>query len=37
MQAEVRIAADQLARAITARRAGDLATTYEGLESPRQK
>jgi multimeric flavodoxin WrbA len=37
MQAEVRIAAEQLARAITARRAGDLATTYEGLESPRQK
>lgn len=37
MQAEVRIAAEQLARALKARRAGELVTTYEGLESPRQK
>lgn len=37
MQAEVRIAADQVARALKARRAGELVTTWEGLESPRQK
>lgn len=37
IQAEVRIAAEQLARAMKARRAGKLVTTYEGLESPRQK
>jgi multimeric flavodoxin WrbA len=37
VQAEVRIAAQQLARAVKARRAGRLETTYEGLESPRQK
>ncbi|MFC7380003.1 flavodoxin family protein [Brevundimonas sp. GCM10030266] len=37
MQAEVRIAAEQLARALKARRAGELVTTFEGLESPRQK
>ena len=37
MQAEVRIAAEQLARAVKARRAGTLEPTYEGLESPRQK
>jgi multimeric flavodoxin WrbA len=37
MQAEVRIAAEQLARALKARRSGELVTTYEGLESPRQK
>ena len=37
MQAEVRIAAEQLGRALKARRAGELVTTYEGLESPRQK
>lgn len=37
MQAEVRIAAEQLARALKARREGRLDTTYEGLESPRQK
>ena len=37
IQAEVRIAAEQLARALKARRAGELTTTYEGLESPRQK
>ena len=37
MQAEVRIAAEQLARAVKSRRAGTLEPTYEGLESPRQK
>ena len=37
IQAEVRIAAEQLARAVTARQDGRLVTTYEGLESPRQK
>ena len=37
IQAEVRIAAEQLARAVRARRDGKLVTTYEGLESPRQK
>jgi multimeric flavodoxin WrbA len=37
MQAEVRIAAEQLARALKAGRAGELVTTYESLESPRQK
>ncbi len=37
VQAEVRIAAEQLARAVRARRAGRLETTYGGLESPRQK
>jgi len=37
IQAEVRIAAEQLARALKARRAGVLIPTYEGLESPRQK
>ena len=37
MQAEVRIAAEELARAIKARRAGELVKTWEGLESPRQK
>ncbi|QDH73738.1 flavodoxin family protein [Brevundimonas sp. M20] len=37
MRAEVRIAAEQLARALKARRGGKLVTTYEGLESPRQK
>lgn len=37
IQAEVEIAAEQLGRALKARRAGELVTTYEGLESPRQK
>lgn len=37
IQAEVRIAAEELARAMKARREGRLVTTYEGLESPRQK
>lgn len=37
IQAEVRIAAEELARAIRARREGRLVTTYDGLESPRQK
>lgn len=37
MQAEVRIAAEELARAVKARRAGRLEPTWEGLESPRQK
>jgi multimeric flavodoxin WrbA len=37
VQAEVRIAAEELARAIKARRAGKLVTTWDGLESPRQK
>ncbi len=37
IQAEVRIAAEELARAMTARREGRLAATDEGLESPRQK
>lgn len=37
VQAEVRIAAEQLARAIKARRDGRLVATHEGLESPRQK
>ena len=37
IQAEVRVAAEQLARAVRARRDGKLVTTYEGLESPRQK
>lgn len=37
IQTEVKIAAEQLARAMTARREGRLVTTYEGLESPRQK
>ncbi len=37
IQAEVRIAAEQLGRAMKARRAGTLVPTYEGLESPRQK
>ena len=37
MRAEVRIAAEELARAIKARRAGELVKTWEGLESPRQK
>lgn len=37
MQAEVRNAAEQLARAMKARRAGKLEPQYEGLESPRQK
>lgn len=37
IQAEVRIAAEQLGRAVKARREGTLVTTYEGLESPRQK
>lgn len=37
VQAEVRIAAQQLARAVSARRDGYLVTTHEGLESPRQK
>lgn len=37
IQAEVRIAAQELARALKARREGRLVTTYEGLESPRQK
>lgn len=37
IQAEVKIAAEQLGRALKARREGRLVTTYEGLESPRQK
>ncbi|KQW82268.1 flavodoxin family protein [Brevundimonas sp. Root1279] len=37
IQAEVTIAAEQLARSLKARREGRLVTTYEGLESPRQK
>lgn len=37
IQAEVRIAAEQLARAVRARREGRLVTTHQGLESPRQK
>lgn len=37
IQAEVRIAAEELARAIVARRRGELVRTDRGLESPRQK
>lgn len=37
IQAEVRIAAEELARALKARREGRLVTTWDGLESPRQK
>jgi multimeric flavodoxin WrbA len=37
IQAEVCIAAEQLARAIKARRAGRFVTTHEGLQSPRKK
>lgn len=37
IQAEVRIAAEELARALQARREGRLVTTWDGLESPRQK
>ncbi|GAA0643999.1 flavodoxin family protein [Brevundimonas lenta] len=37
IQGEVKIAAQELARAIVARRSGELVKTYEGLESPRQK
>ncbi|WP_312780699.1 hypothetical protein [Brevundimonas sp.] len=37
IQAEVRIAAEELARAMQARRDGRLASTGEGLEGPRQK
>lgn len=37
IQAEVRIAAEELARALKARREGRLITTWDGLESPRQK
>lgn len=37
IQAEVRIAAEELARAVRARREGRMATTWDGLASPRQK
>jgi multimeric flavodoxin WrbA len=37
IQAEVRIAAEELARSMQARRDGRLASTDEGLEGPRQK
>jgi multimeric flavodoxin WrbA len=37
IQAEVRIAAEELARAVRARREGRLDPTYRGLDSPRQK
>ena len=37
IQAEVRIAAEELARAVVARREGRMVRTDRGLESPRQK